>query len=139
MSQPDDSSKRTELPELPAAPPSRVIGQGYSSNHPVPTVQSYKATKADNDKQAEEYAQIVARRQAEDEERMRKAEELRQQEQDEKPSGEPVEENRGEGNAIKSSEKTKDKPDSSGPANEKSRMMEQMNMNKGELNPRSIT
>lgn len=128
-------SNGTEFPELPPAPPSRVVGQGYSSNHPVPTVQSYKVTKAENEQQANDYAEIVARRHAEDEERQKRSEELRNQQLNEKTQGEPVEENRGQGNAVKSSEKTKDKLDPSAPANEKSRMMEQMNLNKGQCSP----
>lgn len=130
MSAPNGSPEGTKFPELPPAPPSKVIGQGYSANHPVPTVQSYKVTQAENEQQAKDYAEIVAKRQAEDEERLRRAEELKRQQDDEKHSGPAVEEVRGQGNAVKSNEKTKDKLDPNAPANEKTRMMEQMNMNK---------
>lgn len=49
------------LPPLPEAPPSRHIGEGYSYNHPVPTVQQYRDDRRGWDKDAEDYAQQMER------------------------------------------------------------------------------
>lgn len=49
----------SSLPPLPEAPPSRHIGEGYSYNHPVPTVQKYRDEKKTWDKEAAEYARLM--------------------------------------------------------------------------------
>jgi hypothetical protein len=51
----------SNLPPLPEAPPSRHIGEGYSYNHPVPTVQKYRDDKKGWDKEADEYAAQMER------------------------------------------------------------------------------
>ena len=65
----EDNGSRTTFPDLPAAPPSHVVGQGYSAHHKVPTVQSYKDSQARNEEEANQYAQIVEARHREAEER----------------------------------------------------------------------
>lgn len=145
MSEPNGTAG-TEFPELPPAPPSREYGHGYSASHPVPTVQSYKATKAENEEQARQYAEIVAKRQAEAEARARKAEEAKKLQESgppqsggEKPvaPGESTDiaektELHDEKNAVKANADKKDKNDPHSAANEKTRLMEQMNANKCE-------
>ena len=52
----------SDLPPLPEAPPSRHIGEGYSYNHPVPTVQKYRDERKEWDQQADEYAKLMGKR-----------------------------------------------------------------------------
>jgi hypothetical protein len=135
MSEPASSTAGTDFPDLPPAPPSRVVGQGYSANHPVPTVQSYKAAKADADQQADEYARIVAARQAEDEERMRKAAEAKDESASpvDAPKTDPSQKEEGQVDEKKGRDKVKEKVDPHRPTTEKERMMEQMNSNKSQF------
>jgi hypothetical protein len=126
------SSGSEPLPQLPEAPPSRVYGQGYSSNHPVPTVQGYKEVKAQHEEDAKQYAEIVARRAQEQEERDKQREAATQQ-SDEKDKSENKEEYQNvsdEKNAAKTQKDKKDKPVANQAASEKARMMDQMNANK---------
>ncbi|KAJ9109924.1 hypothetical protein QFC19_001905 [Naganishia cerealis] len=48
-------------PELPAAPPTRVVGEGYGYNHPAPTVQKYRQDQVQRDRDADEYAEWIQR------------------------------------------------------------------------------
>jgi len=125
----------TDFPDLPPAPASREVGKGYSSHNPVPTVQSYKITQANNEAQAKEYADIVAARQAEREERERQSEQ-RLQEQKDQAQHQNINETKQvdgeETNATKNNKDMKQKVDPHKPATEKERMMEQMNSNKSE-------
>lgn len=123
---PGASPEGTSFPTLPAAPPSRVVGQGYSSAHPVPTVQAYKEEQKQHQVEADQYAEIVAKRQAEAEERMRKANAVHDQATAAPvAAADPAE---GDKEKKANANKTKD-PISSKPVNEKQRMMEQMNSN----------
>ncbi|OCF41030.1 C2 domain-containing protein [Kwoniella heveanensis CBS 569] len=133
----------TEFPELPPAPPSRVIGQGYSANHPVPTVQSYKADQKAHEDEARAYAEIVERRRQEAEERERA--QIERERNPEKPavpqSGDGIPSGTATGgqvaagadentNAAKTQQVKKDEPNAGAGANEKARLMDQMNSNK---------
>ncbi|KAI5450049.1 hypothetical protein NCC49_003811 [Naganishia albida] len=64
-------SSSSDLPELPPAPPSRHVGEGYSYNHPVPTVQKFRDDQKLHEREASEYAQqlerLERRKQQEDE------------------------------------------------------------------------
>lgn len=128
MSEIRDTNGFTPLPELPAAPPSKVFGQGYSANHPIPTVQSYKATHAEHEAQAAEYASIVEKRRQEAEERQRRVEEEARQRQNA-----PVDELEPEKNVVKNQADKKSNPVPNTGANEKARLMDQMNANQSEL------
>jgi hypothetical protein len=128
-------SGNDDLPELPAAPPSQVVGQGYSANHKIPTVQGYKQDKARQEEEAKSYAQMIEKRQREAAERL------------EKVSAEQNANNNGlapksgddhlddgkqqETNVLKNRKGKKDDQSTGGVTDEKSRMMEQMNSNKG--------
>lgn len=57
---------RTPPPELPPAPPTRVVGEGYGYNHPVPTVQKYRQDQVQRDKDADDYADYLDRHQEQD-------------------------------------------------------------------------
>ncbi|WVR03079.1 hypothetical protein IAU60_000068 [Kwoniella sp. DSM 27419] len=135
----------TAFPELPPAPPSKVLGQGYSANHPVPTVQSYKVEQKQHEDDARAYAEIVEKRRQEAEERERVQRERAREE--EKPSVPQSSEGVGAGtggtahagvenkirqetNAVKNQQNKKDEPNANNPATEKARMMDQMNSNK---------
>ena len=140
-------SQSTDFPDLPPAPPSHVVGQGYSAHNPVPTVQSYKATQQKHEEQAHAYAEMVERRAREAEERERRSRESRSGvggdahaapqsgSLDAQAGSAPV--NAGpdeETNAAKVQEgKKTDEPNAASGANEKARMMEQMNANQREL------
>jgi len=128
------------FPDLPPAPASREFGHGYSANHPVPTVQSYKSVKEDNQKQADKYAEIVAQRQAEADERTRRSEEARKGNNIGAPQSGHKDDSNGhasetkqfddeETNVVKTNKDKKHKPSGSKPATEKDRLMEQMNSN----------
>ncbi|WWD06363.1 hypothetical protein V865_004453 [Kwoniella europaea PYCC6329] len=121
----------TEFPELPPVPPSRVIGQGYSANNPVPTVQQYKVEQKQHEADAQAYADIVERRRIEAEQREKQA-----QQEKEKPTAQEGQEGGAvragkdeETNAVKAQKDKKDEPTPGTGANEKSRLMEQMNAN----------
>ncbi|KAK8844773.1 hypothetical protein IAR55_006623 [Kwoniella newhampshirensis] len=128
----------TEFPELPPAPPSRVFGQGYSASHPVPTVQSYKLSQAEHEQESKAYAEIVERRAREAEERERREREdsrvdgnqitqVPQFRDGDKQVKAGADE---ETNAVKNQKDKKNDPQPNSGANEKARMMEQMNANK---------
>jgi ribosomal protein L9 len=139
-----DDDGLTPLPPLPAAPPSRVLGQGYSMNHPVPTVQAYKQTQEQNKSQADEYAAIVEKRRLEAEERERQRQ-LKLQETESRTdsstlngngngggsvSGKKVEElQQPETNVAKNQKDKTNAPKPNSGATEKARMMDQMNAN----------
>ncbi|OXC65474.1 hypothetical protein AYX13_05483 [Cryptococcus neoformans] len=132
-----------DFPDLPPAPPSHVIGQGYSAHNPVPTVQSYKITQQKHEEEAHAYAEMVERRAREAEERERRARESRSgiggdghaAPQSGSPDAHggraPVKAGPDEEtNAAKVQEgKKTDEPNAASGANEKARMMEQMNAN----------
>lgn len=143
-------SYETKLPELPPAPPSHQFGGGYSSNRPVPTVQNYREEQKKFQEEADEYAAIVEKRHKEAEARRERA--LQGQADGEakeeetggngeteheyalETAGEKVDEgDKGTNkNVVKSAKDKKDKVLPSGPANEKQRMMDQMNASKSE-------
>lgn len=127
----------TKLPELPEAPPSHVIGQGYSANHKIPTVQSYREEKARNEKEAEEYASIVERRQREAVEKMERVAQAQNEQAENEAkgtpqSGDPAQASEQHSNVLKNRAGKKDDLSSGGAHDEKSRLMQQMNANKGE-------
>ncbi len=71
------SYNEPEFPQLPPAPPSHVVGQGYSSHHPVPTTQEYQQRKKEYDVQASEFEKqkdAVAARKAKESEDVTKVE-----------------------------------------------------------------
>jgi hypothetical protein len=124
-----------DLPELPAAPPSQVVGQGYSAHHKIPTVQGYKQDKARQDEEANEYAKMIEKRQKEASERLeRLAAEQNASDASKAPqSGDAgLEGDKPETNVLKNRKGKKDEQSTGGATDEKSRMMEQMNANKGE-------
>jgi hypothetical protein len=128
-----------DLPDLPPAPPSQVMGQGYSAHHKIPTVQGYKQDQAARDAEAEQYAKMVEKRQREAEERFEKfsAEQNNASGGGETAgaqSGNPeLASDKQETNVLKNRKGKKDDMSTGGATDEKSRMMEQMNSNKGEL------
>ena len=128
----------TDFPPLPPAPPSHVVGQGYSSSHPVPTVQDYRKTQAEHEQQANEYAEIVRKRQQEQEMANQRVEpggaglpdgEEKSGDAAGVPEAKVVKE---EGNAAKTQQDKKESGGAKGPATEKQRMMDQMNANQRE-------
>lgn len=152
----------TSFPDLPPAPPSRVVGQGYSASHPVPTVQSYRDTQAKHDAEAQQYADIVEARRKEAEERERLAEADNDEEDTRVPTnatsplssinnhGPPAnqkpdikhevkEEEKDEKNAVKSNSDKKKNAVKTGPASEKDKMMQQMNANQSESGVEPLT
>ena len=126
-------SGNDDLPELPPAPPSQKVGQGYSAHHRIPTVQGYKEDKARQDEEAKAYSAMIEKRQREAEERMEKiAAEQNAKENVAPQSGDgEVEGDKQETNVLKNRKGRKDEQASGGATDEKSRMMEQMNSNKG--------
>jgi len=126
-------SSSSDLPELPPAPPSQVVGQGYSAHHKIPTVQGYKQDKARQDEEAKSYAAMIEKRQREAEERMeRVAAEQNEKEKVAPQSGDgELDGDTQETNVLKNRKGRKDEQATGGATDEKSRMMEQMNSNKG--------
>jgi hypothetical protein len=124
-----------DLPELPPAPPSQVVGQGYSAHHKIPTVQGYKQDQAARAAEADEYAKMVEKRQQEAAERLEKV----ASQQNGNDSGAPqsgdaeLASDKQETNVLKNRKGKKDEMSSGGPTGEKARMMDQMNSNKGGL------
>ncbi|ORY26481.1 hypothetical protein BCR39DRAFT_540905 [Naematelia encephala] len=119
----------TDFPELPQAPPSKVLGQGYSANHPVPTVQGYREEQAKHETESKEYAAMVERRRAQQEEKDKAAREgANNDDGQSQHDGPPVQ--KEETNAVKNTKHKKDEPVGSKPATEKQQMMDQMNANK---------
>ncbi|ORX35103.1 hypothetical protein BD324DRAFT_582681 [Kockovaella imperatae] len=137
MSDPD--SQTTNFPDLPPAPPSRVVGQGYSTSHPVPTIQSYRDTQAKHDEEARQYAEIVDARRKEAEERQRANEEEHNETGDDedhtdRPTVPDVnedikEEAKGDSDGQKHTLHRKRDAVKHEPPTEKQRMMEQMTAN----------
>lgn len=126
-------SSSSDLPELPPAPPSQVVGQGYSAHHKIPTVQGYKQDKARQDEEAKSYAAMIEKRQREAEERMeRVAAEQNEKEKVAPQSGDgELDGDKEETNVLKNRKGRKDEQATGGATDEKTRMMEQMNSNKG--------
>lgn len=124
----ESSPEITKFPELPAAPPSKVVGSGYSPYHPVPTVQGYREQQKSNEKEADEYARIVAIRAQEQADRQARAEAHAQPKQE---NGDgtvtPGGTHKDSGNKAKMQENNKDDANAKKPATEKQRMMDQMN------------
>ena len=124
------------LPELPPAPPSHVVGQGYSANHKIPTVQGYKEDQAKREKEAQEYAKMIEERQKSAAERMERV--AAAQNEKEQSGGAPqsgdaeLASDQHSNNVLKNRAGKKDEMSTGGAHDEKSRMMEQMNANKGE-------
>lgn len=124
------------LPELPPAPPSHVVGQGYSANHRIPTVQGYKQDQAQREKEAQEYAKMIEDRQREASERMEKVA-AAQNDKANEANGAPqsgdgdLASDQNSGNVLKNRAGKKNEQSTGGATDEKSRMMEQMNSNKG--------
>jgi len=124
-----------DLPELPPAPPSQVVGQGYSAHHKIPTVQGYKQDKARQEEEANEYSKMIEKRQKEASERLEKlaAEQNANGASKAPKSGDgELEGDKQETNVLKNRKGKKDEQSTGGATDEKSRMMEQMNSNKGE-------
>ena len=131
-----EQHSKTDFAPLPPAPPSHVVGQGYSSSRPVPTVQSYKDTQARNEADAQQYAQIVEARRAETEERERMSQQAQDEEKaksDDKATAEAPPNDGEEKNVLKSNKDKKDNVSGGQPPNEKEKMMQQMNANKSQL------
>jgi hypothetical protein len=126
------SGSSNELPELPPAPPSHVVGQGYSANHKIPTVQGYKEDQLKREKEAEEYAKMIEDRQRSAAERMEKVAAAQNDKADTPQSGDADQASDQSKNVLKNRAGKKDEMSTGGAHDEKSRMMEQMNSNKGE-------
>lgn len=124
------STGGTQFPPLPDAPPSHHVGAGWSAAHPIPTVQGYKAAKERHQKEADEYASIVAKRAQEAEDRQRAAEAAKDEK--EVPEGDTGKVVGDEKNVAKANQDKNTDPSAGRGANEKSRLMEQMNANKRE-------
>ncbi|KAK4688253.1 hypothetical protein P7C73_g1870, partial [Tremellales sp. Uapishka_1] len=132
-----EDSGLTPLPQLPDAPPSRLVGAGYSASHPVPTVQGYRAEHEQNEKDAQEYAEAMRKR--EGERRAREQKHLQQMEdQTIYGGGDEIQGNshatqkvdgHEETSAAKNTQNKKSDPKPNSGATEKGRMMEQMNAN----------
>lgn len=122
------------LPELPAAPPSHVVGQGYSHNHPVPTVQHYRETKVKQNAEAEEYARLVQQRQGEYADRDSSPTDVNRTARN--VNGSRISDTQQVGdeetNVAKTSQGKSGGPMPHQGATEKQRMMDQMNSNKRE-------
>ena len=130
------SSGSNGLPELPPAPPSHVVGQGYSANHKIPTVQGYKQDQAQREKEAQEYAKMIEDRQREAAERMEKVAAAQNDKANESNGGPQsgdadLASDQKSNNVLKNRAGKKDEMSTGGAHDEKSRMMEQMNSNKG--------
>lgn len=121
------------LPELPPAPPSHVVGQGYSANRKIPTVQGYREDQAKRDKEAEEYAKMIEERQRAAAERMEKVAAAQNDKTADGPQSGDAElaSDQQSNNVLKNRKGKKDEMATGGAHDEKSRMMEQMNSNKG--------
>ncbi|WVN87584.1 uncharacterized protein L203_102767 [Cryptococcus depauperatus CBS 7841] len=128
----DENGHSTEFPKLPPAPPSRAVGHGYSQHNPVPTVQSYKNTQAQHEEESRTYAAIVEQRAREAAERQQRSEADSKGTDYGGLSGKPVSSGKDEEtNAARIQEgKKMNEPNSNIGANEKAKMMEQMNANK---------
>lgn len=126
-------SGSNDLPELPPAPPSQVVGQGYSANHKIPTVQGYRQDKLRQDEEAKAYAEMIEKRQREAEERLEKAAAQQNANANVAPQSGDAElaGDKEETNVLKNRKGKKDQQSTGGATDEKSRMMEQMNSNKG--------
>ncbi len=119
-----------DLPELPAAPPSRVLGQGYSASHPVPTVQKYKTAKQKHDEEAKQYAELVEQRRQEAEERDKQSGTLNGGTNGVEDSVSETKQVHGEEtNVAKTQKDKKDGPVANTGSSEKGRLMDQMNAN----------
>ena len=125
------------LPELPPAPPSHVVGQGYSANRKIPTVQGYREDQAKRDQEAQEYAKMIEERQRAAAERMEKVAAAQNDKTADGSNGTPqsgdaeLASDQQSGNVLKNRKGKKDEMASGGAHDEKTRMMEQMNANKG--------
>jgi hypothetical protein len=126
-------SGSSDLPELPPAPPSQVVGQGYSANHKIPTVQGYRQDKLRQDEEAKAYAEMIEKRQREADERLEKAAAQQNASANVAPQSGDAElaGDKEETNVLKNRKGKKDQQSTGGATDEKSRMMEQMNSNKG--------
>jgi hypothetical protein len=130
---------RTQLPELPPAPPSRFVGQGYSANHPVPTVQSYAQERKEHEKEAKEYHRLLELQERERDEEERRAQpapdaQTDGEDQNDGPDG-GVQETAVVGSTGGGKQRLhhrKNAPQASKGATEKSEMMDRMNANKGQ-------
>lgn len=128
------SPELTKFPDLPAAPPSKVVGSGYSSYHPVPTVSGYKEEQKEHEKAADEYARIVEIRAKEQAEHTARASATAPEGVAGKQGGTDASGTlHDDGNKATAQKKTRDEDPTSGkPVTEKQRMMDQMNAHKGE-------
>ncbi|KLT44405.1 hypothetical protein CC85DRAFT_242629 [Cutaneotrichosporon oleaginosum] len=107
-----------EFPKLPAAPPPKVYGMGYSNFRRVPKAQDYAGIKQEHEKQADEYDRILQEREA----ALRANGELAHSSGSLTPEAAPVDDAVAEpGGGEKTSANMG--------ANEKARLMEQMNAN----------
>jgi hypothetical protein len=110
-----------EFPPLPDAPPPKVFGMGYSANRRVPKAQDYAGIKEEHEKQADEYDRILQER----EEAMRANGELGSS-----GSVSPVSaEAEAVDGTVADGAESAEKSNASMGANEKARLMEQMNAN----------
>ena len=139
------------FPTLPAAPPSKHIGQGYSTSNPVPTVQQYRETQQKHEQQAKEYSDLMDRREAAARRRAQEQEERERQAAMQDADGEEDGDADGDDtrtlddgtvvqkgtqkdtgkNAVKNTKHKKNKVDPNRPPTEKEKLMDQMNSNKG--------
>lgn len=137
MSGEHSSGSASDMPELPAAPPSHVVGQGYSANHKIPTVQSYKQDQLKRDEEAEQYAKLVEQRQRDAADRLEKVAAAQNDKEKEGSNRAPQSGDANQasdqqsGNVLKNRAGKKDEMSTGGAHDEKSKLMEQMNSNKG--------
>lgn len=119
------------FPELPEAPPSHVVGQGYSASHPIPTIQAYRTEKTQQEEQAQQYADLVERHHQETETR-----ESQRDQSQAPPNGDVGETKQVAGeetNAAKTQMDKTEKSSANTGATEKDRLMDQMTANQREL------
>lgn len=112
------SPKDKELPAfptLPAAPPSHRFGHGFSGRTKIPKVQDYKGVQLAHEEQSEEYQRVMN-------ERARIMNERASVD-----SAKSQRSNSSVSNDIKSGKNSRDKENAHGAANEKQKMMDQMN------------
>jgi len=132
-----DGDHSNELPPLPAAPPSKVLGQGYSAANPIPTIEKYQEERKRHAAEAEEYAALMQRR--EDQARSQREAEIKKQEDMTMDSGnddsgvkrehlETAQDGRETSGAKNQQGMSHGKGSGKG-ANEKSEMMDRMNAN----------
>ncbi len=132
-----DGEATPQLPPLPAAPASKIIGQGYSAHNPIPTIQGYQQEKKRNAQEAEEYAALMEKREKALAEKEAREKEIKAQEDLTFDSGEKDDDRKSHVETIEDGRETSGAKNQSANkgqgagkgANEKSELMDRMNAN----------